>query len=75
MLSKSDKLLGLSRNVPALKARARVERYPAWAALERGLRSRTSQLDLAPGQHRRPDRLRAPPWICCLALGLQRGLR
>ncbi|MDA3889742.1 MAG: IS1634 family transposase [Allgaiera sp.] len=70
-----DGKLALLTNAPDLTPAEAVLRYKSLADIERGYRVLTSDIEIAPGHHRLPDRIRAHALICFLALVLYRVMR
>jgi len=70
-----DGKLALLTNAPDLTPAETVARYKSLADIERGFRVLKSDIEIAPVDHRLPDRIRAHALICFLALVLYRVLR
>ncbi len=70
-----DGKLVLLTNVKDLSAVELVRRYKDLADIERGFRVLKSQIEIAPVDHRLPERIRAHTFICFLALVIQRVMR
>jgi transposase len=73
---RDGKLMLITNVVKAdMDASTVVERYKALADIERGFRVLKSEIEIAPCNHRLPDRLRAHTFICFLALVIHRVMR
>jgi len=70
-----DGKLALLTNALDLTPAEAVARYKSLADIERGFRVLKSDIEIAPVHHRLPDRIRAHPLICFLALVLYRIMR
>jgi transposase len=72
-----DGKIVLITNVPKeeMTARELVDTYKDLADIERGFRILKTHLEIAPVNHRKPERIRAHTMICFLALVIQRVMR
>jgi transposase len=70
-----DGTLALITNTTDISPAEAVARYKGLADIEHGLRVLKSDIEIAPVQHRLPDRIRAHALICVLALTFYRVMR